>query len=62
MDSHGVGVDVVMANVQVVVNGSGITEEVGHKPVATLKWASMGGCFASIWRGFLRVFYGGERR
>ena len=58
MDSHGVGLDVLAANIQVVINGSGITEEVAHVPVATLKWASMGGCFASIWRGFWGMFYG----
>ena len=58
MDSHGVGLDVLSANIQVVINSSGITEEVAHVPVATLKWASMGGCFASIWKGFWGMFYG----
>jgi spore maturation protein SpmB len=52
-----VGLDVVAANIQVVMNGEGITEEVAHVPVATLKWASMGGCFAAIWRGFWGMFY-----
>ena len=49
-DSHGIGLDIVPIDAQIVINEEGITEEFNHVPIATQTWASIGAFFCGITR------------